>query len=74
MKDEEIKLLVYSLFIKLPIEQNHNINTYQLINILKFMKKYFYILNIECQSIIYIDHKSFIRFFNVGYYEDIFAY
>lgn len=31
-------------------------------------------LNIKHQFIIYIDHKSFIGFFNTKYYKDIFTY
>lgn len=55
-------------------KQNYNSYKYKLDAIVKFTKKYSHMLNIEYHSVVYTDHKFFIRFVNAKYYKNIFVY
>ena len=57
----------------LPAEQNYNTYRRELAVIVKFIKKYSYMLNAKYQSTVHMDHNPLIEFFNIEYHEDIFA-
>lgn len=63
---------MFDSFILLLVEQNDNTYKRKLTTIIKFIKKYAYILNVKNQSIAYTDHRPFIRFLNIKYHKDIF--
>ena len=59
--------LVYDLCTLLPVERNYN--TYrQELTIVKFIKKYSYMLNAKDQFIVHKDHKHLVGFLNTEYH------
>lgn len=65
--------LIYNLFILLLAKQYYNIYKHEPATIIKFIKKYSYILNVVHQLVIYTDHKPLVGFLNAKYYKNIFA-
>lgn len=55
------------------MERDYDIYRCKLAAIVKFTKIYSYMLNAKDQSIIYMDYKPFVGFFNVDYHENIFV-
>lgn len=72
MQDRKTRSLTYNSIILLLAKQNYDIYRRKLIAIIKFTKKYLYILNIKYQSIIHTDNKLLVGFFNAKYHKDIF--
>lgn len=70
-QDREKGFFIYDLYTLLLAEQNFNTHKPELVVILKFRTKYFHMPNVKHQSIIYMDYKLHILFFNAKYHEDI---
>lgn len=64
VQNVKARLLVYNSFALQPAEHNYDSYKHELVAIVKFTKKYFYMLNAEYQSVIHIDHKPLIEFLN----------
>ena len=65
--------LIYNSYIISKAERNYDTYKRKLLAIITFGTKFSYILNIREVSIIYIDYKPFVGFFNADYYEDIYT-
>ena len=74
IQDGETRPLIYDLCILLLAEQNYNIYKQELAVIIKFIKKYSYMLNAKHQFIIHRHYKTFVGFLNVEYHKNIFAH
>lgn len=74
IQDGEMKLFIYNFYILFPAKHNHNTYWQNLAAIVKFAKKYFYILNAKQESVIHIDHKPLDKFINIKYLKKIFVY
>ena len=66
--------LIYKSYIISKVEYNYDTYKRELLIIVTFGTKFLYILNTKKVSIIYIDYKPFIGFFNTDYYENIYTY
>ena len=73
-QDGETRPLLDDSYTLLPAEHNYNTYRRELAAIVKFTNKYSHMLNAKHQSIIHMDHKPLIRFFNAEYYENIFTH
>lgn len=72
MQDRKSRSLIFNLFTILTAKQNYNTYKCALVAIIKFTKKYFYMLNAEYQTVLDTNYKSLVRFFYVQYHDDIF--
>ena len=72
-QDRKIRFIIYNLFMLLPAKWNYDTYSCELVVIVKFAKKYSYILHAKRQSVVYMDHKPLVEFLNTKYHENIFT-
>ena len=70
--EQRNKTFSIQLLTLLPAKQHYITSRCELVVIVKFTKKYSHMLNAKHQSVVYINHKFFVKFLNAEYYKDIF--